>query len=395
VRDSDNRLMHAWQPTAALMPRNPGSRTVVALVVLVQLLSCEVASSTGLARFMDQERLDEESIGAGGSFATGSGKDTESTEDDDGYAKVALAALRAPMPEDPDEGPEAAQLRDRAFRTVVASRVRAARSQHKVMAEFMRSFSRNLKLSVLEDSRGDMPEDERLAAISALKQGKDFHLKNLPHHAIKRQQQKQHERRHQHNAMRMLNGAPARPQDPEKDEPEAVAQEPRVPEPSQALPAALFGNGVEMAEPPGGLAADAEEAPPAAMQALLGHRSRRTREAPEAEFEDAPPARMAEDADSRPAELGRHAHNGVVVEWFNGRPPREHRRPPPPLLFANSEDGSLDGDGRKPAVRGWSNEFSKDREKDKSAAQRGSCLGCAALLGFAHIALQVALLMDA
>mmetsp|Transcript_102653 Transcript_102653/g.162211 ORF Transcript_102653/g.162211 Transcript_102653/m.162211 type:complete len:301 (-) Transcript_102653:22-924(-) len=41
-----------------------------------------------------------------------------------------------------------------------------ANSQHAVMKQFMKNFARNMRLSVLRDSRGDMPEEERQRLIA-------------------------------------------------------------------------------------------------------------------------------------------------------------------------------------------------------------------------------------
>jgi hypothetical protein len=41
-----------------------------------------------------------------------------------------------------------------------------ANSQHAVMKQFMKNFARNMRLSVLKDSRGDMPEEERQRLIA-------------------------------------------------------------------------------------------------------------------------------------------------------------------------------------------------------------------------------------
>lgn len=137
--------------------------------------------------------------------------------DDDGYMAVAQAALgEAGDGASVGEGASAmappapnGRLSDRAIRAIVNARVHEARVQHTVMKQFMKEFSRNLKLSVLEDSKGDMPESERLAAIAALKQGKELpafkpdakpkaeaaaHGHHHPHHG-----------HHHHQHVQMLN----------------------------------------------------------------------------------------------------------------------------------------------------------------------------------------------
>jgi len=140
-----------------------------------------------------------------------------STDDDDGYEAVARAVLRQspPVPGDDDDEDGAAMLSDRAFRAVVAQRVRSARAQHRVMKDFMKRFSRNLKLSVLEDSKGDMPEAERQAAIKALKAGQDIQLSHqkqghqeAPRHPPSHLPIRRPPPRHHHSGggVHMLNG---------------------------------------------------------------------------------------------------------------------------------------------------------------------------------------------
>lgn len=46
------------------------------------------------------------------------------------------------------------------------SAVRRAHNQHQVMSQFMKTFSNNMRLSVLADSKGDMPEEERQRLIA-------------------------------------------------------------------------------------------------------------------------------------------------------------------------------------------------------------------------------------
>merc|ERR1719491_431757 len=43
---------------------------------------------------------------------------------------------------------------------------RRAHSQHAVMQQFMKKFARNMRVSVLEDSKGDMPEEQRQRLIA-------------------------------------------------------------------------------------------------------------------------------------------------------------------------------------------------------------------------------------
>jgi hypothetical protein len=54
------------------------------------------------------------------------------------------------------------------------SAMRRANSQHAVMKQFMNTFANNMRLSVLADSKGDMPEEERqrlIAKAEAAKEG--------------------------------------------------------------------------------------------------------------------------------------------------------------------------------------------------------------------------------
>lgn len=46
------------------------------------------------------------------------------------------------------------------------SAIRRAHNQHEVMKQFMSSFANNMRLSVLADSKGDMPEDQRQRLIA-------------------------------------------------------------------------------------------------------------------------------------------------------------------------------------------------------------------------------------
>merc|ERR1719247_3790837 len=46
------------------------------------------------------------------------------------------------------------------------SAVRRAHNQHAVMKQFMQNFANNMRLSVLADSKGDMPEAERQRLIA-------------------------------------------------------------------------------------------------------------------------------------------------------------------------------------------------------------------------------------
>jgi len=47
---------------------------------------------------------------------------------------------------------------------------RESNAEHKVMQEFMRRFSRNMRLAVLTDSKGDMDESRRQALIKKIRQ---------------------------------------------------------------------------------------------------------------------------------------------------------------------------------------------------------------------------------
>lgn len=49
---------------------------------------------------------------------------------------------------------------------VARSATRRAHSQHAVMSQFMSNFANNMRLSVLADSKGDMPEEERQRLIA-------------------------------------------------------------------------------------------------------------------------------------------------------------------------------------------------------------------------------------
>jgi len=51
-------------------------------------------------------------------------------------------------------------------RVAARSAERRAHNKHQVMKDFMKSFANNMRLSVLEDSRGDMPEAQRQALIA-------------------------------------------------------------------------------------------------------------------------------------------------------------------------------------------------------------------------------------
>eukprot|EP00403_Amphidinium_massartii_P012008 CAMPEP_0178423910 /NCGR_PEP_ID=MMETSP0689_2-20121128/27932_1 /TAXON_ID=160604 /ORGANISM="Amphidinium massartii, Strain CS-259" /LENGTH=216 /DNA_ID=CAMNT_0020045519 /DNA_START=43 /DNA_END=690 /DNA_ORIENTATION=- len=51
----------------------------------------------------------------------------------------------------------------------VAKARRRAHVQHQLMSQFMRSFAKNMKYAILEDSAGDMPEEQRQAALMKLR----------------------------------------------------------------------------------------------------------------------------------------------------------------------------------------------------------------------------------
>lgn len=68
----------------------------------------------------------------------------------------------APMGDEMSPEDQAGMIQQVAAR----SAMRRANSQHAVMKQFMRSFANNMRLSVLADSKGDMPEEERQRLIA-------------------------------------------------------------------------------------------------------------------------------------------------------------------------------------------------------------------------------------
>lgn len=202
------------------------SAGILARWVLVTLLGdwgaqgpCLVAQATQVAatfgridRLLDEEERRGDSIANGAASTeteerrgrSGIANAAASTEmDDGGYQQVAEAALR---------GPGGNQISDGTLRRIVSARVREARIQHRTMKQFMRNFARNLKLSVLEDSKGDMPEEERLGYIAKLKKGEDIAIASGKHHPAPEQSVHRRHRHHKHphhpHQRTMLNGAP-------------------------------------------------------------------------------------------------------------------------------------------------------------------------------------------
>jgi len=177
-------------------------------------------------RLLDQGAIDEEEAGLhqpASMMRMRSSTESGTESDDDGYSQVAQAALREGGPAQSEQG----QISDATLKRIVASRVREAKAQHKVMKQFMKDFARNLKLSVLEDSKGDMPEEERLADIAKLKAGQDIATPPAKKHTHQKpdlvqdaaqvgHKQHQHQHRHRHHAkhaktdgkVHMLNGGP-------------------------------------------------------------------------------------------------------------------------------------------------------------------------------------------
>lgn len=49
--------------------------------------------------------------------------------------------------------------------------IERVRKQHSIMQQFMHNFARNMRYAVLADSKGDMPEDERLAMMRQIQEG--------------------------------------------------------------------------------------------------------------------------------------------------------------------------------------------------------------------------------
>merc|ERR1719316_2479012 len=73
-----------------------------------------------------------------------------------------------------------------------------AKQRHDVMSQFMNNFARNMRKAVLQDSQGDMPEDERQTMLAQIG-GNDPVVDDNPDATYIRQQAHRH-RRH------MLNG---------------------------------------------------------------------------------------------------------------------------------------------------------------------------------------------
>lgn len=296
------------------------------------------------------------------SEARAHGTGTETTEDDDGYSDVARAVLRQVPLSVQDDEDSAAMLSDRAFRAVVVSRVRAARAQHRVMKDFMKRFSKNLKLSVLEDSRGDMPEAERQAAIRSLKAGEDIHWDD--HHP-----------------------SPEQPMSLVSHHPQSSRRQPRVgsswptrhrgtPRMLNAAPPASLPLGQR--EPDEG--AD-DEAFPQQMQqqqrerrALLTEFRRRPRSLEGREVVPVDSKVSDDDAGLSPME---RSNFNAPQEDEDAPPPRWPGRPTwgrrtPPMLFAEGADTDV---AKKP-MKGWGNLFGSDRtnrdkkEGDKDGASR-------------------------
>lgn len=68
----------------------------------------------------------------------------------------------------PDAPPDAEAMQ----RPGAAERAeRIAAQKHSVMKQFMKRFSQNMRLAVLEDSKGDMPEEERRKMIGDMREG--------------------------------------------------------------------------------------------------------------------------------------------------------------------------------------------------------------------------------
>lgn len=191
-----------------------------------------IANGAASTETEEERKLDEEERG-GASIANAAA----STEmDDGGYQQVAEAALR---------GPGGNQISDGTLRRIVSARVREARIQHRTMKQFMRNFARNLKLSVLEDSKGDMPEAERLGYIAKLKKGEDIPIgsnaSEKHHHAPEQSVHRRH-RHHKHphhpHQRNMLNGAPQQ-RHRESVQPQASLAQPVPAFVAQPVPASL------------------------------------------------------------------------------------------------------------------------------------------------------------
>lgn len=94
---------------------------------------------------------------------------------------------------------------------------RRAQSSHAVMQQFLHNFARNMKYSVLADSRGDIPEAKRQMMMRQLRPGDDAGgltdapsddeiNRQFPGRDARLQQASRHPRRKPHRRLRMLNG---------------------------------------------------------------------------------------------------------------------------------------------------------------------------------------------
>lgn len=81
--------------------------------------------------------------------------------------------------------------------------VKAASDRHRMMSQFMQNFARNMRKAVLQDSEGDMPEDEREAMLAQVEGGSP--PDDNPDAAYIQQQRRAHHAHHRH----MLNGGRA------------------------------------------------------------------------------------------------------------------------------------------------------------------------------------------
>lgn len=84
---------------------------------------------------------------------------TGSPDDWSSDASYSEAPIDLDTPQLQENLPPAADADTDDFETAAA--VRRAQKQHSVMQQFMRNFARNMRYSVLADSKGDMPEYER------------------------------------------------------------------------------------------------------------------------------------------------------------------------------------------------------------------------------------------
>lgn len=325
-------------------------------LVLLGGCCCRVGEGSAAQASGRRERLEEEEEREKAASAAARGR----LEDDGGFEAVGRALLRQPPPAGAEDD-EASELSERAFRTVVSQRLRAARASHKVAREFMKRFSRNLKLSVLEDSKGDMPEAERLRAMRVLREGQDFHFDEqsgsgktaVPSRNTLQLAQQQQQLRHpmegrpsfhrdsrRHHGMRMLNALPADPASPPL--PELATARPFQEEDPQES---------DSAAPP---LEQLDYLGPSAILAGLRNRPQRRLVAPEA----MPEAEYGDDG-VRGGDLvghslyeddGRRSPSPRGFGLF-GAPARGRRPPPPPpLLFAEGsavEPGRFDPDDQR------------------------------------------------